>query len=126
MKFIFFIASLFICTLLVGCGGKNNDEYKDPEAVTVEANDRSVQFYLPMNIQAFANGQQQTIDDLRPSGRLLLTPGGNVKAAEYSNGYKKVYSFRCESIGYGWYKVTCWLKNYDHEYTLECYTRDRL
>ncbi len=136
-KFCFSKASILsglICLLLVASltscnfGNGNKSEWKDPELVEVKDTDRSIQYYLPMNIQAWANGQPQTTDDLRASGRLLLTSGGNVKAMEFSDGYKKVYSFRCEPIGGGWYKITCWLRSSltRDEYTHECYTRERI
>lgn len=90
--------------------------------------DRSVQYYLAFNVQKFAKGEPFTTDDLQASGRLLLTSGGNVKAMGYSDGYRKVYSFRCEPIGAGWYKITCWLKSSitGEEYTNTCYTRERI
>lgn len=124
----------FVCLLFAvsfsSCdfGGGNKGEWKDPELVEVKDTDRSIQYYLPMNIQAWANGQAQTTNDLRASGRLLLTSGGNVKAMEFSDGYKKVYSFRCEPIGGGWYKITCWLRSSltGDEYSHECYTRERI
>ena len=122
--------AIIICVSFTSCESKkeSKNQWKDPELVEVKDSDRSVQFYLPMNIQAWANGQPQTTDDLRASGRLLLTSGGNVKAMEFSDGYKKVYSFRCEPIGNGWYKITCWLKSSlsKEEYTYECYTREKI
>lgn len=127
------IAFSFICLLVAtfsSCNFGNNskNEWKDPELVKVKDTDRSIQYYLPMNIQAWANGQAQTTNDLSASGRLLLTSGGNVKAMEFSDGYKKVYSFRCEPIGSGWYRTTCWLKSpiTGEEYSMECYTREKI
>jgi hypothetical protein len=111
----------------MSCSEKNSNGHKT-EDVEVSDTDTSVQYYLPMNVQAWAQGNKQTTNDLKPSGRLLLTAGRNVKAAEFSSGYKKVYNFRCEPVGNGWYKVTCWLRNpvYHNEETLECYVREEL
>lgn len=121
---------LLVIVTLTSCDSKkrNNNQYKDTEFVEPKDSDRSVQFYLPMNYQAWANGVPQTTNDLRASGRLLLTSGGNVKAMEFSNGYQRVYSFRCEPIGDGWYRITCWLKNEitGEEYSQECYTREKI
>ena len=123
------IINLLIIVTLSSCGGGSQKEYKDPELVEMSDSDRSVQYYLPMNVQAWANGQPQTTEDLRPSGRLLLTSGGNVKAMGFSNGYQKVYSFRCEPIGNGWYKITCKLRSIssvDGYSSRECYTREKI
>ena len=119
-----FVATFFSCNL----GNSNPKEWKDPELVEIKDTDRSVQYYLPFNIQAIANGQPFTTNDLQASGRLLLTPGGNVKGMEFSDGYKKVYSFRCEPIGNGWHRTTCWLKSpiTGEEYSMECYTREKI
>lgn len=122
--------TILMCVNLSSCESKkeNKNQWKDPELVEVKDSDRSVQYYLPMNIQAWVNGQPQTTNDLKASGRLLLTSGGNVKAMEFSDGYKKVYSFRCESIGNSWYKITCWLRSSlsKEEYSYECYTREKI
>ena len=125
---LFICLSLFTGLLSCGNGKGDSDQWKDPELVEVKDTDRSVQYYLPMNYQAWANGQPQTTNDLQASGRLLLTSGGNIKAAEFSDGYKKVYSFRCEAIGSGWYKITCWLRSVltKEQYTLVCYTREKI
>ena len=127
---LYSLVCLFLAVSLSSCnfGGGDKGEWKDPELVGVKDTDRSIQYYLPMNYQAWANGQAQTTNDLRASGRLLLTSGGNVKAMEFSDGYKKVYSFRCEPMGAGWYKITCWLKSSltGDEYSHECYTRERI
>ena len=124
------IYCLVSVVILVACNSKkeNQHQYKDPELVEVKDSDRSVQFYLPMNVQAWVNGNSQTTNDLKPSGRLLLTSDGNVKAMEFSNGYQKVYSFRCEPIGNGWYKITCWLRNWvsGEKYSSQCYTREKI
>ena len=124
------ILCLWIITSLSSCDSisGNNKEWKDPELVEVKDSDRSVQYYLPINVQKFATGQPFTTDDLQASGRLLLTSGGNVKAMEFSDGYHKVYSFRCEPIGGGWHRITCWLKNSitGEKYTNECYTREKI
>lgn len=124
------ICILIVATTLASCNfksGKSN-QWKDPELVEMQDLDRSVQYYLPFNIQAIATGQPFTTNDLQASGRLLLTSGGNVKAMQFSDGYKRVYSFRCESIGRGWYRITCWLKSSitGEEYTMECYTREKI
>lgn len=117
-----------LCILWIPACDSHQKKYSDPEIVEMTDSDRSVQYYLPMNITAWASGGELTTEDLQPSGRLLLTSGGNVKAAEYSDGYKKVHKFRCEPIGGGWYEVTCWLWNTlaDKEYTLVCYTRQNI
>ncbi len=127
------IAFSFICLfvgIFLSCnfGNSNSKEWKDPELVEIKDTDHSVQYYLPFNLQAFVNGQPYTTNDLQASGRLLLTSGGNVKALEFSDGYKKVYSFRCEPIGSGWYRTTCWLKDptTSEEYSMECYTREKI
>lgn len=124
------ILCLWIITSLSSCDSVsgNKKEWKDPELVEVKDSDRSVQYYIPINVQKFATGQPFTTDDLQASGRLLLTQGGVVKALEFSDGYKKVYSFRCEPIGSGWYMVTCWLKSpiSGDKYTYECYTREKI
>lgn len=124
------ILCLWIITSLSSCDSisGNNKEWKDLELVEVKDSDRSVQYYLPINVQKFATGQPFTTDDLQASGRLLLTQGGVVKALEFSDGYKKVYSFRCEPIGSGWYEITCWLKSSigGDEYTMKCYTREKI
>ena len=119
-----------ICANLSSCDSnkENKNQWKDPELVEVNASDRSVQYYLPTNIQAWVNGQPQTTNDLKASGRLLLTSGGNIKAMEFNDGYKKVYSFRCEYIGGNWYKITCWLKSSlsQEKYSHECYTQEKI
>ena len=130
----YFFKAVIFCLLTIGtfssCDFKNNDdnEYLSSEYVEVQDNDRSVQYYLPYNIQAIANGQPYTTDDLEASGRLLLTSGGNVKAMEFSEGYRRVYSFRCEPIGLGWYQITCWLRSpiTGEEQMVECYTREKI
>jgi hypothetical protein len=124
----------FICFLVIialtSCnfGARNSNQWKDPELVEMQDSDRSVQYYLPFNLKALATGEPLTTDDLQASGRLLLTSGGNVKAMRFSDGYKRVYSFRCEPIGGGWYRITCWLKKSitGEEYTMECYTREKI
>ena len=47
---------------------------------------------------------------------------------EFSDGYKKVYKFRCEPIGNGWWQITCWLKRSltKEEYSYQCYTREKI
>lgn len=124
------ILCLWIITSLSSCDSTsgNKKEWKDPELVEVKDTDHSIQYYLPINVQKFATGQPFTTDDLQASGRLLLTQGGFLKAMEFSDGYKKVYSFRCEPIGSGWYMVTCWLKSTlsGERYTFECYTREKI
>ena len=97
------IICLLLSVTLLSCNfnNGNKNEWKDPEIVTVQDYDRSIQYYLPFNLQAVATGRSFTTDDLQASGRLLLTPGGVVKAMEFSDGYKKVYKFRCEPIGNG-------------------------
>ena len=120
----------FVVVTLFSCNSKteSNKQWKDPESVEVKDSDRSVQYYLPFNVQAIATGQPFTTNDLQASGRLLLTSGGNVKAMEFSDGYKRVYSFRCESIGNGWYAITYWLKSpiTGEEYSHKCYTREKI
>lgn len=124
------ILCLWIITSLSSCDSTsgNKKEWKDPELVEVKDTDHSIQYYLAFNVQKVATGQPFTTNDLQASGRLLLTSGGNVKAMEFSDGYKKVYSFRCEPIGSGWYRVKCWLKSSisGDEYTYDCYTRERI
>ena len=124
------ILCLWIITSLSSCDSTsgNKKEWKDPELVEVKDTDRSIQYYLPINVQKFATGQPFTTDDLQASGRRLFTQGRVLKAMEFSDGYKKVYSFRCEPIGSGWYKVTCWLKSTlsGERYTFECYTREKI
>ena len=46
---------------------------------------------------------------------------------EFSDGYKKVYKFRCEPIGNGLWQITCWLKSSltKEEYSYQCYTREK-
>ena len=125
---------LVICSLLsatlCSCNFKNRNqnEWKDPEILAVQDYDRSIQYYLPFNVQAVATGRPLTTNDLQVSGRLLLTPGGVVKAMEFSDGYKKVYKFRCEPIGNGWWQITCWLKSSltKEEYSYQCYTREKI
>ena len=122
--YILLIIAFSSCNLRSG----NSKEWKDPELVEMQDSDRSVQYYLPFNIEAVATGRPLTTNDLQASGRLLLTSGGNVKAMRFSDGYKRVYSFRCEPIGSGWYRITCWLKSSitGEEYTMECYTREKI
>lgn len=122
--YILVIIALSSCNLRSG----NSNEWKDPELVEMQDSDRSVQFYLPFNLEALATGRPLTTNDLQASGRLLLTSGGNVKAMEFGDGYKRVYSFRCEPIGSGWYEITCWLKASigGEEYTMKCYTREKI
>ena len=121
---------LLICLLLSATlsscnfNNSNKNEWKDPEIVTVQDYDRSIQYYLPFNVQAVATGRPLTTNDLQVSGRLLLTPGGVVKAMEFSDGYKKVYKFRCEPIGNGWWQITCCLTK--EEYSYQCYTREKI
>ena len=125
---------LLICLLLSATlsscnfNNSNKNEWKDPEIVSVQDYDRSIQYYLPFNVQAVATGRPLTTNDLQVSGRLLLTPGGVVKAMEFSDGYKKVYKFRCEPIGNGWWQITCWLKSSltKEEYSYQCYTREKI
>ena len=125
---------LLICLLLLATlsscnfNNSNKNEWKDPEIVTVHDYDRSIQYYLPFNVQAVATGRPLTTNDLQASGRLLLTPGGVVKAMEFSDGYKKVYKFRCEPIGNGWWQITCWLRCSltKEEYSYQCYTREKI
>jgi len=125
---------LLICYLLSATlsscnfNNSNKNEWKDPEIVTVQDYDRSIQYYLPFNVQAVATGRPLTTNDLQASGRLLLTHGGVVKAMEFSDGYKKVYKFRCEPIDNGWWQITCWLKNSltKEEYSYQCYTREKI
>lgn len=124
-----FISCLLTIITFLSCGnGQNSNQWNDPEIIQMSNADRSVQFYIAFNVQKFANGEPFTTDDLQASGRLLLTPGGNVKAMEFEDGYHKVYSFRCEPIGSGWYKITCWLKSglTGEEYTHTCYTREKI
>lgn len=127
MLFLSFFLTI-ITLLSCGNGQGNNNQWEDPEIVQMSDQDRSVQYYLAFNVQKFANGEPFTTDDLQASGRLLLTSGGNVKAMEFSDGYHKVYSFRCEPIGGGWHRITCWLKNSitGEKYTNECYTREKI
>lgn len=129
-KYIFYLGYFLIVITLSSCGNsqRSNNQWKDPELVEVQNSDRSVQYYLPFNIQSIATGQPWTINDLQASGRLLLTYGGNVKAMGFSDGYKRVYSFRCEPIGAGWYQITCWLKSpiTKETYTMKCYTREKI
>ena len=123
-----------ICLMLIAAfsscnfGNENKGEWKDPELVEVKDTDRSIQYYLPFNLEALAKGEPLTTDDLQASGRLLLTSGGNVKAWGFGDEYKRVYSFRCEPIGSGWYEITCWLKTSigGEEYTMKCYTREKI
>ena len=126
---LFISCFLTIITLLsCGNGQGNSNQWNDPEIIQMSDTDRSVQFYVAFNVQKIATGEPFTTDDLQASGRLLLTSGGNVKAMEFNDGYKKVYSFRCEPIGGGWYKITCWLRSSltGDEYSHECYTRERI
>lgn len=125
-SFAFF--AVILLSAVASCSSDEKKAFTDPERVEISDTDRSVQYYLPMNVDKWANGEAFTTGDLRPSGRLLLTSGGNVKAAEYSSGFQKVYSFRCEPIGGGWYEVTCRLRNYvsDSDYKLVCYTRENI
>lgn len=127
--FIYFFL-FFIVATLFSCNSKteSNKQWKDPESVEVKESDLSVQYYLPLNNRVIVTGEPFTINDLQASGRLLLTSGGNIKAMEFSDGYKIVYSFRCEPIGRGWYKITCWLKSpiTGEEYTQMCYTREKI
>ena len=126
---LFISCFLTIITLLsCGNGQGNSNQWNDPEIIQMSDTDRSVQFYVAFNVHKFANGEPFTTDDLQASGRLLLTPGGNVKAIEFSDGYHRVYSFRCEPLGGGWYKITCWLKSglTGEEYTHTCYTREKI
>ena len=120
--------AFILLTAVSSCSNGDKKASVDSERVEVSDTDRSVQYYIPMNAEKWARGVAFTTDDLRPSGRLLLTSGGNVKAAEYSSGFQKVYSFRCEPIGGGWYEVTCRLRNNitDSEYKLVCYTRENI
>lgn len=122
--YVLVIIAFSSCNLRSG----NSKEWKDPELVEMQDSDRSVQFYLPFNLEALATGRPLTTNDLQASGRLLLTSGGNVKAMEFGDGYKRVYSFRCEPIGSGWYEITCWLKTSigGEEYTMKCYTREKI
>ena len=124
------ILCLWIITSLSSCDSVsgNKKEWKDPELVEMQDSDRSVQYYLPFNLEAIATGRSLTTDDLQASGRLLLTSGGNVKALGFGDEYKRVYSFRCEPIGSGWYEITCWLKTSigGEEYTMKCYTREKI
>lgn len=123
------ILCLWIITSLSSCDSVsgNKKEWKDPELVEMQDSDRSVQYYLP-NLEAIATGRSLTTDDLQASGRLLLTSGGNVKAFGFGDEYKRVYIFRCEPIGGGWYEITCWLKSSigGDEYTMTCYTREKI
>lgn len=122
--YVLVIIALSSCNLRSG----NSNEWKDPELVEMQDSDRSVQYYLPFSVEAVATGRPLTTNDLQASGRLLLTSGGNVKAMEFGDGYKRVYSFRCEPIGSGWYEITCWLKASigGEAYTMKCYTREKI
>lgn len=130
LNILWVIACVALCFVISSCNFRREtkNQWKDSELVEMKDTDRSVQFYLPFNVQAVANGQPFTTNDLQASGRLLLTSGGNVKAMEFSDGYKKVYSFRCEPIGGGWYQITCWLRSSitGEEYSHKCYTRVRI
>ena len=127
---LFLVICLLLSATLCSCNFKNRNqnEWKDPEIVAVQDYDRSIQYYLPFNLEAVATGKPFTTDDLQASGRLLLTPGGIVKAMEFSDGYKKVYRFRCELVGNGWWQITCWLKSSltKEEYSYTCYTREKI
>lgn len=128
MKYLFkAFFFLFAITTVISCGNSNTSS-ESVESDLVEAGDydRSVQSYIPDPQKAFLNRSSLTLDDMKPSSRLLLTPGGVLKGLETSAGYQKVVSYRCSSIGAGWYFVECKYRDGSSIFDWECYTREKI
>ncbi len=127
MKYIFSLVVALVALILPACGNSNNSESRqESDMVEVGDYDRSIQSYIPNPIKAFQSPSSLTTDDLELSGRLLLTPGGNLKGLETADGYQKVVSYTCTSIGGGWYMVNCKFKNQGTTDSWECYIREKI
>lgn len=122
---LFFL--VFALTTTISCGnGNNSSDSYESDIVEVGDNDRSIQSYVPDPQKAFLNRSSLTFEDMIPSTRLLLTPGGILKGVSTTEGYQKVTSYHCTSIGSGWYFVECQYKDNNHTYDWECYIKEKI
>lgn len=128
MKYLFKVFFFLLAiTIFIGCGkSSNSSETADSDLVEVGDYDRSVQSYIPDPQKALLSPSSLTLDDMKTSSRLLLTPGGVLKGLETSYGYQKVISYSCSSIGSGWFFVKCKYKDGSTIYDWECYTKEKI
>lgn len=128
MKHLFRLFFLvFALSTMISCGnGNSSSESYESEIVEVGDNDRSIQSYIPNPQKALLNRSSLTFEDMIPSCRLLLTPGGELKGISSSDGYQKVTSYTCISIGDGWYFVECQYKDNSRTNDWECYIREKI
>lgn len=64
-----------------------------------------IPYYLIINPKKFATGQAYDTSDLKPSGELLITAGGVIKAMSFSDGWKKVITYNRREATPGWIQV---------------------
>ena len=82
-----------------------NEEIEIKNRVDISPDNKTIPYYLIVNPQKFAGNSEYDMSDLKPSGELLITPGGVIKAMSFSDGWKKVVSYNRKSVAVDWVQV---------------------
>lgn len=72
--------------------------------VKIDVSDRPISFYYIAPEKFFSN-THITTNDLRPSGQLLLTKGGIIKAFSDAQGWHKVIHYSKKVVAKGWSQI---------------------
>lgn len=72
--------------------------------VKIDVSDRPISYYI-ISPEIFISNTQVTTNDLRPSGQLLLTKGGIIKAYSDSQGWHKVIHYSKKVVAKGWSQI---------------------
>lgn len=82
-------------------------EKEEKNKVNILPTDRTIKYYsLPPSKAIHAiNGEEYTTDDLKPSGKVLISKGGLIKAFTISSGWRRIISYKREPIAPGWSQI---------------------